>query len=133
EARAPTRPPPPWVDRRGSCRAALPPALGESPTRGGRPLTRSRRRIARRRRGGGVAYLRYELTLKGAATDTLAGAFADCEVERRRGVTVVRTVVPDSAGLQGLVARVGALGLELLDAHLVAELAEGEEVWEAGP
>lgn len=80
-----------------------------------------------------MAHLRYELTFKGAATDTLAAAFGDCDVERRRGVTVVRATVPDSTGLQGLVARVGALGLELLDAHLVAELSEGEDVWRSGP
>ena len=80
-----------------------------------------------------MAHLRYELTFKGAASDTLAAAFTDCEVERRRGVTVLRTTVADSTGLQGLVARVGALRLELLDAHLVAELADGEQLWEGGP
>lgn len=80
-----------------------------------------------------MARLRYELTFKGAATDTLAAAFTDCDVERHRGVTIVRTTVPDATGLHGLVARVGALGLELLDAHLVADLGEGEEVWEDGP
>jgi hypothetical protein len=35
----------------------------------------------------------------------------------------VRRGVPDQAGLQGLIARVGALGLELLEVHLVAEPA----------
>jgi hypothetical protein len=35
----------------------------------------------------------------------------------------VRSWVPDQAGLQGLIARIGALGLELLEVHLVAEPA----------
>ena len=80
-----------------------------------------------------MARLRYELTFKGTASDTLAAAFGDCEVERQRGVTILRATVSDSTGLEGLIARVGALGLELLDAHLVAEPADGDEIWEAGP
>jgi len=80
-----------------------------------------------------MARLRYELTFKGRASDTLAAAFTDCEVERQRGVTVVRASVADATGLDGLIARITALKLELLDAHLLAEPAEGDEVWEAGP
>jgi hypothetical protein len=63
----------------------------------------------------------YELSFKGAASDTLAGAFEGCDVTTNRGVTTVRSGVPDQAALQGLIERVNALGLELLDVHLVAD------------
>jgi hypothetical protein len=70
-----------------------------------------------------VAELVYELSFKGAASRTLAAAFAGCDVVAEHGVTTVRSGVPDQAGLQGLIARIGALGLELLDVHLVGEPA----------
>lgn len=63
----------------------------------------------------------YELSFKGAASDTLAGAFEDCDLTVDRGVTIVRAAVPDQAGLQGLIVRVHALGLELLDVHAVTD------------
>ena len=63
----------------------------------------------------------YELSFKGAASDTLATAFEDCDVTRARGVTIVRSTVPDQAALHGLIARISALGLELLDLHAVTD------------
>lgn len=72
-----------------------------------------------------MADLVYELSFKGAASDALAGAFEGCDVTTDRGVTTVRSGVPDQAALQGLIARVNALGLELLDVHLVAESSDG--------
>jgi hypothetical protein len=68
-----------------------------------------------------MAELTYELSFKGAASDTLAAAFDDCEVTTDRGVTIVRRSVPDQAALQGLIARITALGLELLDVHPVTD------------
>lgn len=70
-----------------------------------------------------MAELVYELSFKGAASRTLAASFAGCDVAAEDGVTTVRSWVPDQAGLQGLIARIGALGLELLEVHLVAEPA----------
>jgi hypothetical protein len=72
-----------------------------------------------------MAELVYELSFKGAASDSLAGAFEGCDVTTDRGVTIVRSAVPDQAALQGLIARVNALGLELLDVRLVADPSEG--------
>jgi hypothetical protein len=68
-----------------------------------------------------MAQLVYELSFKGAASDTLAGAFEDCVVTSRNGTTIVRSEVPDQAALHGLLARVQALGLELLELRLIAE------------
>lgn len=72
-----------------------------------------------------MAELIYELAFKGAASDTLAGAFEGCDVTTGRGVTIVRSGIPDQAALQGLIARINALGLELLDVHLVADSEDG--------
>jgi hypothetical protein len=79
-----------------------------------------------------MADMVYELSFKGAASDTLAGAFDGCEVTTGRGTTTVRSGVPDQAALQGLIARVNALGLELLDVHLVAE-SRGDDSWANEP
>jgi hypothetical protein len=72
-----------------------------------------------------MAELIYELSFKGAASDTLAAAFEGCDVTTERGVTIVRSGLPDQAALQGLIARINALGLELLDVHLVADSDDG--------
>jgi hypothetical protein len=76
-----------------------------------------------------MAQLVYELTFKGAASETLAAAFLDCEVSTRHGATTVRSVVADQAALQGLIGRVHSLGLELLEVRLAAEPLAGDEAW----
>jgi hypothetical protein len=79
-----------------------------------------------------MALLVYELSFKGAASDLLASAFEGCGVTTAYGITVVRSEVPDQAALQGLIARVHALGLELLDVHLVA-LPATSDAWAVPP
>ena len=76
-----------------------------------------------------MSELVYELSFKGNASHTLAAAFAGCDVASRHGVTTVRSGVPDQAGLQGMIARIHALGLELLEVRLVAETAGDDEAW----
>ena len=68
-----------------------------------------------------MAQLVYELSFKGAASETLVGAFENCLVTSRNGTTVVRSEVADQAALHGLLARVHALGLEILELRLIAE------------
>ena len=68
-----------------------------------------------------MAQLVYELSFKGAASSSLAGAFDGCLVTSHNGITTIRSVVADQAALHGLLARVHALGLEILDLRLVAE------------
>jgi hypothetical protein len=77
-----------------------------------------------------MAELVYELSFKGVASVELAGAFEGCEVMRDRGLTTVRTTFPDQAALQGLIARINALGLELLDLRLVADPYAGADAAE---
>jgi hypothetical protein len=76
-----------------------------------------------------MAELIYELAFKGAASDTLATAFEGCEVTTNRGITVVRSRIPDQAALQGLIQRIDALGLEILEVQLVAEPRGDADLW----
>jgi hypothetical protein len=62
----------------------------------------------------------YELRFKGAASDTLAAGFEGCVVTTQQNVTTVRAVVPDQAALQGMIARVHAFGLDLLEVRIVS-------------
>ncbi|MGH9260617.1 MAG: hypothetical protein ACRD08_12090 [Acidimicrobiales bacterium] len=68
-----------------------------------------------------MAELTYELSFKGAASDTLAAAFEDCDVITGRGVTIVRRSVPDQAALHGLIARISALAWSCSDVHPVTD------------
>ena len=64
----------------------------------------------------------YELRFKGAASETLAAGFEGCEVTTQHDVTTVRALVPDQAALQGMIARVHAYGLDLLEVRIVSPL-----------
>jgi len=75
-----------------------------------------------------MAQLVYELSFKGTASDALAGAFENCVVTCRSGITIVRSEVADQAALHGLLDRVQALGLEILELRLVAEPGD-EDSW----
>jgi hypothetical protein len=79
-----------------------------------------------------MAELIYELTFKGAASDTLAAAFEDCDVTTGQGVTIVRSTLPDQAALQGLISRITGLGLELLEVHPATD-AGGAGTRPSGP
>ena len=62
----------------------------------------------------------YEITFLGEAGTTLRAEFEDCEVIIGRGVTTLRTELPDSGALPGLVERINGLGLDVIDVSLVA-------------
>jgi hypothetical protein len=62
----------------------------------------------------------YEITFTGRAGDTLRTAFDDCMVTLGPGTTTLRAQLPDQAALWALVQRITALGLELVDLHLLA-------------
>jgi hypothetical protein len=80
-----------------------------------------------------MAHLAYELSFKGAASDALAAAFDHALVTTRHGVTTIRTELPDQAALQGVIGRIHALGLELLEVRLVADAASEDLAWLEGP
>jgi hypothetical protein len=79
-----------------------------------------------------MARLVYELSFKGVASDLLCGAFDGCTVRTAQGITVVRSEVADQAELQGLISRIHALNLELLDLRLVAEPSSADS-WAVAP
>jgi hypothetical protein len=68
-----------------------------------------------------VANLVYDLSFKGNASDMLKAEFEDCAVDAGGGVTHIRATLPDRSALYGLIGRLEALGLELLDIRLVAD------------
>ena len=80
-----------------------------------------------------MAQLVYLLTFKGAASDTLAAAFSGAELTTRSGVTTLRTPVLDQSELQGVIGRIHALGLELLEVRLEASPADDDLRWISGP
>jgi hypothetical protein len=65
-----------------------------------------------------LADLRYEVSFKGIASDTLRAAFAPYELDAGAGVTLVRC---SRAALSPVISRIEDLGLELLDVRLVAD------------
>ena len=79
-----------------------------------------------------MTHLVYELSFKGAASATLVGAFADCDVASEHGTTTVRAELQDQAALHGIIGRIQGLGLDLLEVRLVAEGSDLDD-WVGGP
>ncbi len=80
-----------------------------------------------------MAQLSYELSFKGAASAALAGAFDASEITVRHGITTLRADLPDQCALGGLIGRIHALNLELLEVRLVADAAAEDLAWIQGP
>lgn len=77
-----------------------------------------------------MAHVVYELSFKGAPSDSIRSVFSDFEVIRGHGSTTLRGELSDQAALHGAIARIQGLGLELLDVRLVAEANEADvPVW----
>jgi hypothetical protein len=58
--------------------------------------------------------VRYEIRVRGRLGETLLSAFPGLHAEVRAGETVLTGELPDQAALYGVLARLEALGLELL-------------------
>lgn len=63
---------------------------------------------------------RYEIRVRGLLSDTLLGAFPELHARRRNRVTSLVGELPDQAALHGVLARVEALGLELVDVRRIS-------------
>ena len=59
----------------------------------------------------------YQLTIRGEMSDVIQAEFADFELQVSHGETHLQADLPDSAALYGLIGRIEALGLVLLDLH----------------
>jgi hypothetical protein len=61
----------------------------------------------------------YEITVRGRLSATLIGAFDGLGASPTAGGTVIRGAIPDQAALFGVLERIDALGLELLEVRSV--------------
>ena len=61
----------------------------------------------------------FEIHLKGLLGDTVRDAFPEMHARRQRHETVLAGALPDQAALHGVLARIEALGLELLEIRRV--------------
>jgi hypothetical protein len=62
-----------------------------------------------------------EITVSGEMNDRLREEFEDIEITIEHGVTRLRVVSVDASVVHGVLHRIEALGLELLDVHQVDE------------
>jgi hypothetical protein len=62
----------------------------------------------------------YEITFVGQAGSLLRAEFDDCEISVGPGTTTLHAGLLDQSALQGLLQRITALGLELVDVSTVA-------------
>ena len=58
---------------------------------------------------------RYEIRVRGHLSETLLAAFPDLKAETSTGETVLTGVLRDAAALHGVLSKIEALGLELLE------------------
>lgn len=58
---------------------------------------------------------RYEICVRGCLGEMMLQAFPGLRAEIREGQTVLTAEFVDQAALQGILAEIGALGLELLE------------------
>ncbi len=57
----------------------------------------------------------YALTFRGEAGKGVQAAFSDLDLSTKDGFTTLRAELPDQAALHGVIERIRALGLELID------------------
>jgi len=58
---------------------------------------------------------RYEIRIRGVLSDRLLDAFPEMQARVRHQETVLTGALPDQSALHGVIGRVEALGLELLE------------------
>ena len=63
----------------------------------------------------------YEIRVKGVVGDPVLGALGDLDASVRPAETVLRGVITDQAELHGLLDRIQALGLELIEIRQVQQ------------
>jgi hypothetical protein len=68
-----------------------------------------------------VAPASYEIRIKGKVGDPLLASFGDLDASIKPAETVLRGVIVDQAALHGLLDRIQALGLELIEIRQVQE------------
>jgi hypothetical protein len=63
----------------------------------------------------------YVITFRGEAGGAVLAAFDDLEVSTSEGFTTLRVSAPDQAALHGVIERIRALGLELVNVRILMD------------
>jgi hypothetical protein len=74
----------------------------------------------------------YEIHIKGRVSEQLLSAFEGMEASVQTVETVLRGPVLDQAALHGLLDRIQALGLELIEVRRLSEPTDGGDVRDGG-
>jgi hypothetical protein len=67
----------------------------------------------------------YKIVVKGELTKRFAGAFADMNMEAKRGQTIITGQVVDQSHLYGILDNISGLGLQLVTVQALPEGALG--------
>jgi hypothetical protein len=67
----------------------------------------------------------YKIVVKGELTERFAGAFADMNMEAKRGQTIITGQIVDQSHLYGILNRISGLGLQLVAVQALPEGALG--------
>jgi len=73
----------------------------------------------------------YRVTVDGELSETLASAFGSMRSESVDGKTILTGPIRDQAELQGLLTRIAALGLTLLEVTTPDEAPTAQSRWDA--
>ena len=69
----------------------------------------------------------YKIVVKGELTERFAGAFANMNMEAKRGQTIISGQIVDQSHLYGILNRISGLGLQLVSVQALPEYAQGED------
>ena len=69
----------------------------------------------------------YKIVVKGELTKRFAGAFANMNMEAKRGQTIIMGQIVDQSHLYGILNRISGLGLQLVSVQALPEYARGED------
>ena len=69
----------------------------------------------------------YKIVVKGELTERFAGAFANMNMEAKRGQTIIMGQIVDQSHLYGILNRISGLGLQLVSVQALPEYAQCED------
>lgn len=76
---------------------------------------------------------KYEIRVRGLLSDRLLSAFPEMRARARNHETVLTGTLPDQSALHGVLGRIEALGLELLEVRRATTRADAKRPTESEP